>query len=319
MTPPPIEQRDLQVAITLATLTTIDESGSPERIGATISRYLERPSLPTASVWTIAWGPALAGSNLWYLAVGPDTAGDRRYALVIRGTNVLSLTSLHEDFDVELTELPFADPNAPSDVRIEAGFAKAFRNLIGAVDPSRQSTAFQFLDSQLAEGQCLDVVGHSLGGAIAPIVGAAVKARYQTAAVRVLAFAGQSPGNRSFAQYFAGLFPDQPSCWINEIDIVPMWYADLDRMVEMFGPVGPACPGELRAAWEVIKPGFPAFCALLAPHRFTAQLSAHASWFDEVAAQHSCYYYCYLTGVPAAVINECIDPTWVPPGGAELR
>lgn len=315
MTAPTIGQRDLQVAMTLATLTTIDEMGSSEEIGATISRYLEYPLLPTANSWTIAWGPAVADSNMWYIAVGPGAAGERRYTLVIRGTNVKSLTSLLEDFEVGLTELPFHDPTAPNDVRVADGFAKAYRNLIGAVAPSTQSTAFQFLDDHLAEGQCLDVVGHSLGGAIAPIVGAAVSNRYGSAEVRVLAFAGQSPGNRAFAEYFAGLFPNQPSCWINDIDIIPMWYAGLDRMVEMYGPDGPVCPSEIRTAWKVIKPVFPDFCALLAPHRYSGERSSQASWFGELATQHNCYYYLSMTGVPTAVINACIDPTWVPPSG----
>ena len=302
--------------MTLAVLTTFGESGSAAEIGATISRYLEHPSLPTANSWTIAWGPAIEDSNMWYIAVGPDASGGQRYTLVIRGTNVWSLRSLREDFEVDLVELPFLDPQASSAIRVEAGFAKSYRNLVAAVAPATKSTAFQFLDDHLTAGQCLDVVGHSLGGAIAPIVGAAVKARYGSAALRVLAFAGQSPGNREFAEYFAGQFPDQPSCWINDLDIIPMWYAGLDRMVETYGPVGPMCPSELRTAWEVIKPAFPAFCALLTPHRFTGELSAQTSWFAELAAQHSCYYYLHMTGVATAVINECIDPKWVPPSGA---
>lgn len=92
-----------------------------------------------------------------------------------------------------------------------------------------------------------------------------------------------------------------------------MWCANLDRMVTMFGPDGPACPREVRIAWDIIKPVYPTFAALHSPVRLPGVLSQGSTWFGELAVQHNCFYYCYLTGIPQAVINACIDPNWAPP------
>lgn len=71
------------------------------------------------------WVPAIADASFWYIAQGPDAGGKPSYAIVVRGTTLLSIQSLKEDFEVTLKPLPFTDPTAPADVRIAKGSPRA--------------------------------------------------------------------------------------------------------------------------------------------------------------------------------------------------
>jgi hypothetical protein len=314
----PIADRDVQVAITLASLTYMNEDERPEVQHAAIEKQLTHTDLPTAGLWELAWGPVWGpdqlGPNMWYIASGTNAAGGKSFALVIRGTKMNSIDGIRQDAELELEPCPFTGPGMPPDVRIAKGFAEAYCNLThlrirGTVGES----AFQFLGRTLQPGMTLDVVGHSLGGAMAPIVGIACDIAFPEAEVRVFSFGGQSPGNQAFADWFCETFPNQPSRFINDIDIIPMWYADLDEMMQLYG----GCPWYIRAAVDSIANRHD-YVALANEHRYRGVLyrlpgSQWFPWEIQASKQHEHLYYMQMTGVGIDVIQRRFNAHWTPP------
>ena len=307
-----IEPGDVQIAITLASLTYLAENDTPEDIGLLISSHLEQADLPTANSWRVVWGPAVHGPNMCFIARGPNSAGPATLALVIRGTNMTSVESLKQDAELQLVPLPFTGPGIPANVRISRGFSDAYVHLTHATD-ARGETAFEYLARTLESDTVLDVVGHSLGGAMAPIVAVALKPFFARTTVRCFSFGGQSPGNAAFARHFRTAFPDQPSRWIVDIDIIPMWYGGLDEMMTLFGPSGPPCPVWVKALVLSVENRHE-YEALPSPHRYTGVLyPLVTSWETQASNQHNHFYYMYLTGIPVAAIRSRLGPAWSPP------
>jgi Lipase (class 3) len=311
-----IPDADVQIAITLASLTYLAENQPASEMREAIVSHLEQPDLPTANKWKVVWGPAVNDPNMWYIARGPNSLGEKSLALVIRGTNMTSLASLRQD--AELTLVPFADPNTPADVRIAQGFADAFNRLIAATDAHGVS-AFAFLARTLEVGTALDVVGHSLGGAMAPIVALAARRFFAQTKVRAFPFGGQTPGNAAFADWYVESFRDQPSRWINDIDIIPMWYAELDQMTKLYGPSGPPCPDYIKLLVLTITNRHE-YAPLRGEHRYRGVQyrkpgSKWFAWEEEASQQHNHLYYMYLTGIPTEVIDRRLGPPWSPPPG----
>jgi hypothetical protein len=313
--PPPILDADVQIAITLASLTYLAENQPPTEMRRAIASHLEQPDLPTKNEWKVVWGPAVNDPNMWYIARGPNSLGPASLALVIRGTNMTSLASLRQD--AELTFVPFADPNTPPGVLIAQGFADAFRRLMNATD-ERGDSAFEFLARTLEVGTALDVVGHSLGGAMAPIVALAAQGFFAQTTVRAFPFGGQTPGNRAFGEWFVHKFPDQPSRWINGIDIIPMWYGELDEMMKLYGPANP-CPDYIKLLVSLI-PNRHEYFAIPGEHRYNGVQYEKPgpkwfAWEEQASLQHQHLYYMYLTGIPTEVIDRRLGPPWSPPPG----
>jgi hypothetical protein len=280
-----------------------------------IVSHLEQPDLPTGNKWKVVWGPAVNDPNMWYIASGPNSLGPASLALVIRGTNMTSLAAIRQD--AELTLVPFADPTTPADVRIAQGFADAFSRLMQATD-ARGESAFQFLGRTLEIGTALDVIGHSLGGAMAPIVALAAQRFFHRTKVRAFPFGGQTPGNGAFARWYVESFPDQPSRWINDIDIIPMWYGDLDAMMNLYGPNNP-CPDYIKALVLLITNRHE-YVALPGAHvyhgvRYETPGAKWFAWEEQASQQHQHLYYMYLTGIPTEVIDRRLGPPWLPPPG----
>ncbi len=315
-TPVPIPDGDVQIAITLASLTYLAENEPPAAMRTAIASHLEQPDLPTANQWKVLWGPAVNDPNMWYIAAGPNSLGPKSLALVIRGTNMTSLASIGQD--AELTLVPFAAPDTPPGARIAQGFADAFHRLMQATDEHGVS-AFQFLASRLETDTALDVVGHSLGGAMAPIMALAAQNFFAQTKVRAFPFGGQTPGNAAFANWYVESFRDQPSRWINDIDIIPMWYAELDAMTRLYGPSGPACPEYIKLLVLAI-PNRHEYAPLRGAHRYHGVQyrlpgSKWFAWETEASQQHNHLYYMYLTGIPTEVIDRRLGPPWSPPPG----
>ncbi len=165
---------DEQVAITLASIGYLGESATNDEKRTKMSAALGQPDLPTRGEWALAWGPAEheATRSLWYAASGSDASGAPALAVVIRGTQMSRFESLRLDFELWLDPLPFEDPAAPAGVKVSRGFATEFSNLLAAVDGSTNLTGYQFLSGVLQSEPDLkvNVIGHSLGGATAPIM-----------------------------------------------------------------------------------------------------------------------------------------------------
>src|SRR5664279_506539 len=141
MSPLPIRYEiDVQIAITLASVSYVGEWCTNDQKRRKMSEALQQPDLPTQGQWQIVWGPAEYASNyaLWYIAAGEDGQGDRALAVVIRGTHMGRLESLALDGKLDLVPIPFDDPTAPSGARVSQGFAVEFTSLLGAIDEPSQ-------------------------------------------------------------------------------------------------------------------------------------------------------------------------------------
>jgi hypothetical protein len=312
----PIGDQDVQVAITLASLTYLNEDEPHEEQRSGIVQHLTYADLPTAGDWKLAWGPAWGpeelGPNMWYIALGTDAAGKPSLALVIRGTKMNSVDSLRQDAELELVPSPFGGVDMPADVRIAKGFADAYNNLIHLVG-ERGETAYNFLARTLTLGMTLQVVGHSLGGAMAPIVGIACDQLFSRTDVRVFSFGGQSPGNQAFARWFHDTFPHHPSRFINDIDIIPMWYGNLDEMMQLYG----GCPWYIRLGVDSITNRHD-YVSLANEHRYKGELyklrgSQWFPWEVQASKQHEHLYYMHFAGVATDVIQRRFNPSWNPP------
>jgi len=312
--------QDVRVAITLACLTYLAEGKSAEIQQATMRAALAQPDLPTAARWEIVWGPYKHETNLWYVAVGPNAQNTRTIAIVIRGTQMHKAQSLWEDLEVEPAAVPWFDPTAPAGATIATGFKHAFDRLMAAQDPYGQH-ALDYVRGLLyvsGPNTVIHVTGHSLGGALAPLLALYVKHKFPKTVVRSFPFGGQMTGNAAFAQWYAREFDEQPSCWINALDVIPMFYRDVDRVEGTYGPTGPPCPSYIKDVLY-LDPFARAYTPLPNPAIFTGKLYSKTGWFaweQEASSQHQHLYYMYLAGIPESVIRAGLGPCWCPPPGA---
>ena len=314
-----ISDHDLQVGITLCSLTYLDEDDSnPDKQLDGIKQYLAYPDLPTAGSWSVVWGPASFEENMWFIAQNRDTGN---FALVIRGTVMSSLAAKLGDIDI----VPVTPQikNVPQGVTIARGLATAHGRLDVAPDKWTDRTAWQFLTDELTKTPrvTLDVIGHSLGGALAPIIALDAMQRFPRTVVRSLAFAGMSPGNKAFSDwYVSSLHHQQHSRFINPLDIIPQWYAGLSEMRNGFPGNGAACP-------EAVCLGIDALLVYMLAERVSYQATPNPKeflssqypvfkWADQCHAQHEHLYYMLMTGISLEVIHRRFPrtPQWMPPG-----
>ena len=319
---PIIFEVDVQIAITLACIGYLAEGGSPAEKYAAMGKGLRQPDLPTAGRWRIVWGPAEADSSLWYMAVGPDGQGQPALAVVIRGTQMKLPASLKLDRELELVPLPFEAPTAPPDARISKGFAQELRNLLVAVDPQSGLTGEQFLRKLTgapgAPRQAM-VIGHSLGGATAPILSMWLKQQFPALAVRPFPFGGQSPGNQAFAHWYEAAIAPWPSRYTNRLDATWMMFAEFQQMKTLW-PGGPSCPPWLTLLIDAVEIDMAArkirYASTQRPRIFEGalyDLSGLGAWEKEASAQHEHLYYMFLAGIPLQVIRNGLGPQWSPP------
>jgi hypothetical protein len=315
----PPRDPDVKVAITLASIGYEGEGqGLPWKLKL-MTEKLEHADLPTAGNWTITFGPVEFESDLWFVAEGPDSSGAPTLALVIRGTQMHRWASIKQDLELGLRDLPFPVPGADPEVKVSHGFANAFDRLVRATDYGGQN-ALGFLKSRLGEGagpESIHVIGHSLGGALAPMVGIWVKTQFPARSVRVYPFGGQSTGNDRFVHLYLSTFPDQPSRWITSLDVTPLMFADLDKLKGYWPDLPPPhdvnwLVDHLRGWWSQYR-STPDACV------FPAAMYMHfvddpKAWTTQTHQQHEHKYYMWLAGVPLAAIRSAFG-AWTPPPG----
>jgi triacylglycerol lipase len=192
-----------------------------------------------------------------------------------------------------------------------------------AVDPKTGLSGDQFLSERLSANPDLDVkvIGHSLGGATAPIMAMWIRSEFPQVDARPFPFGGQTPGNAQFAQWYGDAFPKVPTRYLNDLDLCPLMFSELSRIKTIWGTEVP-CPDYVKAAldyWlvEMEMKGI-AYATTDRAHVYEGKMynvSGPWAWEHEASAQHEHLYYMFNAGIALSVIRKGLGPTWSPPPG----
>ncbi len=192
--------------------------------GALQDTTLQQTYYPTQdypSGVNLVWGPVLTveyidsmnlglTNNLMYVLEA--TKGDTtEFYIGIAGTNMISQYDWFvEDFDVSpANQQNWEGGDGQVKGKISNGTSIGLNTLLGMVDSAQTGTPdlLTFLSGAISSGQSsvykLSVTGHSLGGALSPVL--ALKLKQQFTATNIIVdawpFAGPTAGNSSFATY----------------------------------------------------------------------------------------------------------------------
>lgn len=235
----------LQVMMTLAGLASTAQNPLPgestaqqtKRIQAGIVTQLAMKSLATAGQWTLQWvGQSGDGGNMAFIA-----QNDTDVAVVFRGTvNVLDLL---EDDDV-FTLQDFVGGAAYG--KVSRGSNYAFNEI---VKNTNLVSALQAVVKAGSGAQTVNVIGHSLGGAMATMFSLYLRDQLNgyNCTVQCYTFAAPSAGDSTFATSFNNQKP-APVCVWNAYDVVPNAWASLEKVKDSFYPQpGPAATSDIQS------------------------------------------------------------------------
>lgn len=216
--------------------------------------------------WSIAWGPIIFSNDtqsdstvvdnlLVLFKANEQREGFPEYVLATSGTNSVSdFGWFQEDFDVyqmklwpasegyTLDELPSRFVNCPSpesDNCISIGTSIGVSELIKMTGEGSVSLMDYLRSVSWKAGDDLRVVGHSLGGALSPVLALALKEYQQewdkpsNATISIAPTAGASPGNLAFKEYlFSTIGHDNFYGKMNRNDMVPhAWQKNMLAMI----------------------------------------------------------------------------------------
>jgi triacylglycerol lipase len=217
--------------------------------------------------WEIVWGPAmyripltLFDENMMFVV--QSQSDPSRYVIAIRGTNPVSLTTwIVEDFNVMMqTPWPYGVNTEGRAPKVSLGTARGLQALQEMIPqrkiPGAGLTLYEFIAKQVAAQSekrlTFSVTGHSLGGALAPTLALWLADTRKTsdnpdsppwdpngnAAIEVYSFAGPSPGNADFANYYNSKLKETTRRVWNRLDVVPHGWtkAALARLPELYAP-----------------------------------------------------------------------------------
>jgi hypothetical protein len=209
--------------------------------------------------WQRVWGPFVYlapytkyATNAIYVA-----RKDNQYVIGIAGTNFISFYDWFiEDFYVGVRAdwAEYAETQPPGDTppKIAMGTKIGLDNLLRQ-HPGTGTTIIDFLTDQLKElGEKVEIVvtGHSLGGTLSPVLALALYEKKSTwdpnnrATLKVYPFAGATPGNFYFAEYYRQRLGENTTRVWNSLDIVPhAWSATkLSQIAKLYEPHIPSNP-----------------------------------------------------------------------------
>lgn len=203
-----------------------------------------------------AWGPYIKGSypgsiavltdNLLY-AVKQETAPNEvTYIVGVSGTNMISYYGwFDEDFNVQGHQ-PWIDTHNTQHGSISDGSANGLSILLSLKDDAGNNI-LTFLQNEMSDASTtykIACVGHSLGGALSPILALHMKERITASNVTVEAwpYAGPTPGDTDFATYLASTL-DAYHPINNSLDVVPhAWEMDsLNRLCDIYVHLSDTC------------------------------------------------------------------------------
>lgn len=193
--------------------------------------------------WQVVWGPALNYSlidlpgkhhanNSMFVAKGMDKATHKYvYIVAIAGTNGLSwFEEFGEDIDVKKIVLWNAEN--PEQGHISRGSMTGLKKVLGKFKYGSNEMLMEFFAAEIQQigADNIEIItcGHSLGGALSPLVALKIKETYPTIPVSTYPTAGPTSGDVAFAKYAENtLGANNYISVINTDDIVPMaWEHD---------------------------------------------------------------------------------------------
>lgn len=332
--PPPVLNIRQQMA-TLAFLSYLggDLKGSDDKVEQTLVPCMQTALAANELVdgWSLVWGPAVykfsiadLDDNMMYVV--RDEGNPAHLAIVVRGTNPKALLDwLVEDLDV-VDQVTWESGPQPTAAKISKAISEGLLHLqtmtpVGAP----QQTLSDFLAEQAKRYPVLqiDVTGHSLGGALSPVLAlwlADTEKEWnrnwsptQGAQFAVYPLAGPTPGNSDFATYYdSRLGGTRTDRMHNPYDIVPLaWNVEsLGTMADLYEPT-------IRA--DAILRGLIDGLRDLVKDKDYSQIKPdekplpgalndqEKDFLKQAGWQHHCGYQCAL-GIDIALSPDCRNP-----------
>ncbi|MFT7315564.1 MAG: triacylglycerol lipase [Paraglaciecola sp.] len=217
---------------------------------------------PLKDQWKVVWGPAvfaLPGTKFddALMYVVQNLSDPSQYVIAIRGTNPISIPNwIIWDFQAnELKAWPYGNPDPYNQPMLSLSTSFGLVILQGLRPeetlPGYKQTVLEFFqqETQVNNNLSICVTGHSLGGALAPVLALWLKDIQGTqltkeAQVSSIAFAGPSPGNSDFAEYFNQRMEKDYLRIANSLDIVTYaWQTEtLSKAFSAYLPLVPSIP-----------------------------------------------------------------------------
>ena len=330
-----------------------------ERILAGITTQLADTSLATGGAWNAVWlGLTPDRANLAFIA---QNTAQNSLAICIRGTLFSSLIDLGEDLDVgSLAQFTAAQTNTDQDpILVSLGAMKAFTEITNCVYDGDSTanlynttlgSALATLLTQASPNPTLYVVGHSLGGAIATMVGLYLTTQTlpNQPLIAVYTFAAPTAGLQTFANYYdnALTLSSTNQSWrvYNVWDAIPNAWQTLSTVAGFYpSPTGPVADSTVEyllkhqiepmpGSNQYIQPnqnGVGVFQLNTATYGQTGSFydqdytdSTTDDFFGQVGYQHNCYLELLqvapLPGV-APTVTSITPNSGVVTGGAQIE
>src|SRR5947209_5673405 len=243
-----------------------DENNGGKAV-AQITTSLPNMPVPSGTVpgkWHLGWGPEVTpdNSNLIYAAEFIAVDGTPVFSvIVVRGTDTQAQPSgivvqLIEDIGAS-TQVPFPAGNTTG-AKIALG-TKIGLDILNGFKDSTGRTVKQYATAfaNTVAGAPIVVTGHSLGGCQTTVMAMDISSVVPASSNIVpTSFAAPTAGNQAFINLYQQKFPFSPR-WFNTFDLVPMAFAGLDPMKQLWKQCN-------RSAPEGFKLVLDAFEALLA-------------------------------------------------------
>jgi hypothetical protein len=282
---------------------------------------IEKTQVPPSSkgAWRCLWGPAQDSdeSNLAFVAgYHPDPGlGPQTICVTIRGTDVDVddiggiLEQIWEDIDgAYQTQLPFA----PEGVLVAQGTLEGLTVIESQLLWKGQTLGDylgQFYQHPANQSVLAIVTGHSLGGCLATVVAASMRALLPAQIpIQPVTFAAPTAGNSKFATWYSSKFPTARR-FQNTLDIIPMALQNLGGIEDIYDDYSLYTPWFIDGCIDVMLDAMswtgasyvqPAQGTQLLPGAFLT--NDNDDWYAQALHQHHLLtYLSIMTGQPLDV------------------